>query len=183
MAIYYTPVCRLVFPYLAEPKPLGAEIHAGKYTCLVLIKKDLDVEKDIRTAIKEASDEFFKGKVPSTAKFPLKDGDEKLDDDGNVIDMYARHWYLNLSSNKQPVFIGPLKQKLDQTNIAEIKGGDYVRVKVAFSGYDSAGNKGVGSYMNAIQFVRPGDPLGGTGGDISGFNAFEEDEELTTSFE
>lgn len=181
MSIYYTPVCRIVYPFLAEPKPIDAEIHAGKYTCMVLIPKDENPEKAINAAIKEAADEFFKGKLPPGAKLPLKDGDEKLDDNGDVVPMYEGHWYINLSSNRQPTMIGPLKQALDAGSIKSIKGGDYARVKIAFVGYNSAGNKGVGAYMNAIQFIRAGDPLGGTGGDLSGFDAVED--ELADAFE
>ncbi len=155
-----TPVCRLVYPNLASPRPDDAEIHAGKYTMMVLIPKEDQATYDaLQAAANQAAVDKFKRVLPNL-RMPVKDGDEKYDKEGNPVDWYAGHWYLNLSSANQPRIIDPFKNKVDEASF--IKGGDWCRVRIAFKGYDSAGNKGVGSYVNVVQFIREGDALGGS---------------------
>ena len=167
-----TGVVRLVYPSLHEPRPADAEIHAGKYTCMVLIpKSDTDTYEKLKAAADFAAMEKFKRVLPNL-RMPIKDGDEKFDKEGEPIEWYADHWYLNLSAKLQPKMIDPLKGSMSDEQIAGIKGGDWVRVRIAFSGYDSAGNKGVGSYVNVVQFIHAGDPLGG-GDSLDDFEAVD----------
>jgi len=168
-----TPIVRCVYPNLAAPKPADSEINANKYTLLVLVPKSETawVEK-CRGLIKAVATEKFKSKA-TNVKSPLKDGDEKLNDDGDVVEMYKDHWYFNLSSAKTPFIINGMKLPVSDSEKAAIKGGDYVRVQIGLAAYDNIGNKGVGSYLNIVQFVRPGASLGGSPNDISEFDVVE----------
>jgi hypothetical protein len=167
-----TGIVRLVYPSLAEPRPDDAEIHAGKYTCMVLIpKSDEDTYNKLKAAAEHAATEKFKRVLPNL-RMPIKDGDEKFDKDGEPIGWYADHWYLNLSAKLQPKMIDPIKRGMTRDEVETIKGGDWVRVRIAFAGYDSAGNKGVGSYVNVVQFIHAGDALGG-GDNLDDFDAID----------
>lgn len=157
--IVTTPVVRIVYPNLDEPRPEDAEIDAGKYTCLVLIpKEDTKTVQAIKDAIEYAKVKKFDKRVPPNLLLPLKDGDEKMDKNGDPVEWYAGHYFLNLKSNNQPKLIDPFKNEISDASF--IKGGDWGRVRIAFTAYDKSGKKGVGSYINVFQFVRAGDPLG-----------------------
>lgn len=154
-----TGVVRIVYPNLAEPRPEDAEIDAGKYSVLVLIpKEETATIEAMEAAIEYAKTKKFPKIVPKTLLLPIKDGDEKFDKEGNPVEWYAGHYYLNLKSNNQPKLIDPFKNEIEDASF--IKGGDWCKVRIAFSGYDMAGNKGVGAYVDVVQFVRAGDPLG-----------------------
>lgn len=154
-----TGVIRIVYPNLAEPRPADAEIDAGKYTVLALIPKtDKTTIEAINAAVEYAETKKFPKGHPSKFTYPLKDGDEKFDKNGDPVEWYQGHYYLNLKSLNQPKLIDPCKQPIADPSF--IKGGDWARVRIAFSGYEQSGNRGVGSYIDVLQFVRSGDPLG-----------------------
>src|SRR5574337_990586 len=154
-----TGVVRIVYPNLAESRPAEAEIDPGKYTVLVLIpKSDTDTVEKCRAAIEFAALEKFKKMRPDLV-LPMKDGDAKVDKDGEPVEFYQGHWYFNLKSTNPPKIIDPMKNTI--ANPSFIKGGDWGRVQIAFNGYDQSGKRGVGSYINVFQFAKSGDPLGG----------------------
>ena len=171
-----TGVVRIVYPNLDQPRPEDAEIDAGKYTVLVLIpKEDTSTLKAMDAAIEYAKTKKFPKMVPKTLLLPLKDGDEKFDKEGNPVEWYAGNYYLNLKSNNSPKIIDPFKNAIEDASF--IKGGDWCKVRIAFSGYDMAGNKGVGSYVDVVQFVRAGDPLGNSD-TLDDFDVEEDDTEI-----
>lgn len=171
-----TGVVRIVYPNLDQPRPEDAEIDAGKYTVLVLIpKEDTSTLKAMDAAIEYAKTKKFPKMVPKTLLLPLKDGDEKFDKEGNPVEWYAGNYYLNLKSNNSPKIIDPFKNAIEDASF--IKGGDWCKVRIAFSGYDMAGNKGVGSYVDVVQFVRAGDPLGNSD-TLDDFDVEEDDTEV-----
>lgn len=154
-----TGIVRIVYPNLHEPRPEDAEIDAGKYSVLVLIPKDDTKTLDaIEAAIEYAKTKKFPKIVPKNLLMPIKDGDDKVDKEGEPVEWYQGHYFLNLKSNNQPRLIDPFKNPIQDASF--IKGGDWARVRIAFSGYDTAGNKGVGAYVDVVQFVRAGEPLG-----------------------
>jgi hypothetical protein len=166
-----TGVVRLVYPNVAKPRPADAEIDAGKYTAMILIpKEDKAAIKALEAAIEFAGTKKFPKGLPRGAMLPLKDGDEKTDKNGDPVPMYEGMMYLNLKTINPPRIIDPCKQVVADPSF--IKGGDWVRVRVSFTAYEKSGNKGVGSYMDVIQFIRPGDPLG----NVDTLDDFDEEE-------
>lgn len=167
-----TGIVRLVYPNLENPRPEDAEIDKNKYTVMVLIpKEDVATYEAMQEAINVAAIAKFKKARPDLA-YPIKDGDKKADKEGDPVPWYQGHWFLNLKSNNKPTILDPFKNKV--TDASFIKGGDWGRVRIAFSGYDQSGNRGVGSYVDVVQFARSGDPLGG-GENLDDFDTIEEE--------
>lgn len=177
---------RIAFPELFVPRPATAEIDANKYTVMVLIPKtEKDTIAKIQAGIKEALATKFK-KEPVDWNTPLKDGDkyyqnkvdsaDPADEEAakKTYDYYRGHYYLNLKSNDQPKVVDRGLQPVLDAGL--VKSGDYAVVSFNLSAYDTAGNKGVGSYINVVQWVKTGDSIGG-GNAMSGLVALDDEDE------
>jgi hypothetical protein len=166
----------VAFPQLFTPRAADAEIDPGKYTCMVLIPKtDEKTVNAIKDGIKSELAAKFK-KEPIDWGNPLKDGDKyfnSLDDEkAEGKEYYKGHYYLNLKSSNQPKVQDQYGKTA--TDPKSIESGDFIRVAFNLSAYDTAGNKGVGAYVQTVQFAKKGDSIGG--GSIV-FDALEEEDD------
>lgn len=157
-----TDVVRLSFVHLFEPYAAEAG-QEPKYSVTVLIdKQDKEMYKAMQRAINEAKElgkSKWKGRIPNDLDVSLRDGDEKLDDDGNPFDGFAGHWYVNAKCKNKPGIIDAFKQEI--TDSTKVYSGCYARVSVNFYGYNVSGNRGIACGLNNVQFVKDGEPLGG----------------------
>lgn len=150
---------RMSYVHIFEPHAIS-EGQDKKYSLCVLIpKSDTATLRKIKAAVDAAREEGktskWNGKIPTGLKLPLRDGD----DDRPEQPEYTGHFFLNASSKNKPAivneFVAPV---LDQT---EVYSGCYGRVALNFFAFNSAGNKGVGCGLNAVQKLADGEPLSG----------------------
>lgn len=159
-----TPEAILCFPNLFEPT--GFEGSERKtYNCVLVFPKGSDL-----TALKDLAKAAFAEKFPSgtkgSARNPFREGNEKVDEWG---EHFRDATFIRVSSNVKPGVADRARRLL--TDPDSVYAGQIVKAAVHAYGYDTKGNKGVSFGLDAIQIVRDGDPLGGSG--RSAINLFE----------
>lgn len=150
--------CRLSYTHVFNRYNPDGDQADGKYMTNVLIPKD---EKETIAAINKAIDEAKKqaivskwgGKEPKKLDMPLRDGDEK--DDEN----YEGHLFVNAKSNTRPGIVD--RKKVPIVDEEEVYSGVWAIVSVTFFGYDKNGNKGVACGLNNIMKFKDDEHFGG----------------------
>lgn len=161
-----TPMGRLSYPFLNEPDS-GREFSDNKFKTDFLIPKDVwkAEGKELKDAVLFVGREFFKDKTLELSDFknPFKDTDklEKYSSSDEVKNCVL----LRCKSVYKPIVVGPHKTNGQWADLPEeerkkIKGGDYCKLVVAIYPYGT-GDGGVTLGLNLVQFVKPGDSLGG----------------------
>lgn len=151
-----TPVFRSSYAFVHEPK----ETPNGdlKYTiCMIFNKDDKDELKQVVQAIANAAAGRFgvdPNKWPKNLKCPLRDGDEERDNPE-----YENAYFMNGGNKNKPGIVDANVQPI--TDREEFYSGCYARASLSFYSYDVQGNKGVGTGLNNLMFVRDGGRLDG----------------------
>ena len=164
-----TKEVRLSYAYLLRPRASdGDDGDRSKYGAKVLIPKDdRETMRKMREAqieaIKLGEQGKFNGKkikrndngipVWGGAWDTIHDGDESDDevDEG--------HWTVNVSSNRKP---GVIDRKFNEIlDESEIYSGCYARVSLTCQPFEYRGKVGVTFYLDNVQKLRDGEPLGG----------------------
>lgn len=151
--------CRLSYTHVFSKYAPDGDAAAGKYMTNVLIPKS---EKETIKALQQAIEAAKKaaviskwgGKEPKKLDMPLRDGDDKEDDD-----VYAGHLYVNAKSSTRPGIVD--KDRTPVVDEEEIYSGVWAVVSVTFFGYDVSGNRGVACGLNNIMKFKDGERLGG----------------------
>jgi hypothetical protein len=153
--------------YVTLNKPKAME--AGKdpeYSLALLWPKTTNI-KMIRDGIEAAAIAKFGPAAPkllgTKLKMPLKDGDSKTDDEGNVDPVYKGHWYLNAKSKQRPRILDPQMNEVDP---AEVYSGCFFHASLNFYGYEwkspqGATSKGVGVGLQSLMLVGRGKRIDG----------------------
>ena len=153
---------RLSFAHLYEPySNNGGE---PKYSVTVLMPKSDTAAKARLDAAFEAAkqkgiSEKWNGVQPPVLAVPVYDGDG-VRPNGEPFGAECRGCWVFTASSKNPVSLvdagmNPIVQK------GELYSGCYARVCVSLFAYNSAGKRGIGIGLEAVQKLRDGDPLGG----------------------
>ena len=150
--------CRLSYTHVFNRYNPDGPQEEGKFMTNVLIPKD---EKETIEAIKKAIEEAKKaaivskwgGKEPKKLDMPLRDGDEK--DDEN----YDGMLFVNAKSNTRPGIVD--RKKVPIVDEEEVYSGVWAIVSVTFFGYDKNGNKGVACGLNNIMKFKDDEHFGG----------------------
>lgn len=159
-----TPVFRVSFPAVFEPKTVPGSKGEPKYSITMLFKKTDDIS-DLKKNVAEVLTEQFGpdkakwpkfGVGPGLVRLPFRDGAEK-DYQGYGPEMLFIT-ASNTAANK-PGLVDPEVKPIISPN--EFYGGCYARAKVRAFWYDNAGNKGVSFSLGNIQKVKDGEPFGG----------------------
>ena len=157
-----TGECRFSFVHLAEPySNNGSE---PKYSLTVLMPKGDTMSKARfdaaqQSAIQDGVAKKWNGVKPPVLALSIHDGDG-VRPNGEPFGPECRgHWVFTASS-KNPVPMvdentNPIIQKTD------IYSGCYGRVCISLFPYNSAGKRGIGIGLEAVQKLRDGDPLSG----------------------
>jgi hypothetical protein len=169
---------RFSYANVFEPKALN-EGDTPKYSvCLLIPKSDTKTVDKIKKAI-EAAKVAGKavladknGKIPSTVKNPLRDGDDERGDDPAFEGMY----FINANSHRKPSIVGKdLEPIMSQE---EFYSGCYGRASLNFYAYNVQ-SKGIAAGLNNLQKLEEGEPLAGgstASEDFGGENAWEDDD-------
>lgn len=156
---------RMSYTYLFEPQvPLGG--GEPKYELTILIPKaDAATVAKVQAAIREARDTYCAKHgataLPASPKHPLRDGDG-LRESGEPYGPECRGCYVLKARCKQkPVVVDAFGNPI--TDPAEIYGGCYGRASFTLFGYNTAGQKGIGAALLAVQKLHDGEPFGTVG--------------------
>lgn len=146
------------FSYLHAFEPVKAEgSDTAKYSVSLIIdkkdKKTLDAVNAAINVAKEALRMKSGGKIPATAKFPLRDGDEKDDE------AYKGSYYLTASSITRPGIVDRNRQPIIDPE--EIYSGCYGLASINFYPFAKPMSCGVACGLNNLLKLSDGDPLGG----------------------
>ena len=150
--------CRLSYTHVFNRYNPDGPQEEGKFMTNVLIPMD---EKETITAINKAIEEAKKqaivskwgGKEPKKLDMPLRDGDEK--DDEN----YDGHFFVNAKSNTRPGIVD--RKRVPIVDEEEVYSGVWAVVSVTFFGYDKNGNKGIACGLNNIMKFKDDEHFGG----------------------
>lgn len=148
-----------------------------KYSvCILIPKSDTITVEKIRKAI-EAAKQVGKakiadksGKIPSTVKTPLRDGDEERGDDPTFEGMY----FINANSTRKPSIVDKDLNPIMSRD--EFYSGCYGRASLNFYAYN-VNSKGIAAGLNNLQKLSDGEPLAGGSTaeeDFGGDNAYDE---------
>lgn len=169
--------CRLSYTHVFNRYNPDGDQADGKYMTNVLIPKDeketiAAINKAIDVAKKQAIVSKWGGKEPKKLDMPLRDGDEK--DDEN----YEGHLFVNAKSNTRPGIVD--RKKVPIVDEEEIYSGVWAIVSITFFGYDKNGNRGVACGLNNIMKFKDGERLGGRASAESDFGDIdcEDDDDL-----
>ncbi len=151
--------CRLSYTHVFSKYAPDGDVANGKYMTNVLIPKSEKetikaLQQAIETAKKVAVTSKWSGKEPKKLDMPLRDGDDKDDDE-----VYGDHFYVNAKSSTRPGVCD--KHKTPIVDEDEIYSGVWAIVSVTFFGYDISGNRGVACGLNNIMKFKDGERLGG----------------------
>jgi len=160
-----TPIMRLSFPALFEPKanPSGKM----KYGCSLLISKDdvagvKQLQDAIQKAMQKGKETLWSNKIPAFRYQPFRDGDAELASGEKTDPVYKNTFFLNASADTAPGIVmatgsGP-KPILD---VSAIFAGCWVRADINAFPYKNSGNCGVGWGLNNVLLVKEGERLDG----------------------
>lgn len=148
-----------------------------KYSVTLLIDKTdtatiAAIKKAIAAEIKvfHEKNPKFNGKLPSTFRNPLRDGDEKLDQDG-----FDGFMFLNAKRNEKqgrPIVID--RHKAPITVKEDMYSGSWGVASISFYPYNTTGSTGIGVGLNGIQKVTDDDRLDG-GASVNDFEDMEDE--------
>ena len=165
-----TPEAIASFPNLFEAS--GFPGTEPKYSITLLWEKEEDLSA-LKAACEAAAEKKWGDKRPANIQFPMKNGDEKLDKEGNVRSEYAGRKYLvakSKQSDPPKVVDLSLQPFLDAT---EIYGGCKVRAAISFFAWSFGGQHGISAYLGNIQKTQDSEPFGGGGNSVENdFGAF-----------
>jgi hypothetical protein len=151
------------FSYLAWSQPKKNELSGkDEYSTELLIpKSDESGIAAIKAAMKAALDKKFPGgKYPPNLRNPLRDGDSEVKQDGSPLgSQYAGHYFIRTKSNEAPGVVDAQGQPI--MIASDFVSGDYGRASITAFAYQQAGNSGVSFYLNNLQKLASGEPLGG----------------------
>lgn len=153
---------RWSYCHIFEPVAIS-EGSPKKYSVSLLIPETDQVTLNkIRAAIRAAYEEGaakLKGNSKTlppleSLKTPLRHGSERPDDPA-----YQGCWFINASSNSAPGLVdADLNPILDKSLIFS---GVYGRASINFYAYNTGTARGVAAGLANLQYLRPGEPLGG----------------------
>jgi Protein of unknown function (DUF2815) len=183
-----TPGKLVRFSYLHVFRPhLNKESGRSEYSVQIMIPKaNTEDVAAIKAAIAEQEKILWpKGNLPPKYQYPLKDGDTHKSQKGEDRSVPG-HWLLTSKTDAYPrvkgsndedktapvnpppevagttrgTELGPNgKPKLELLTESQVKSGDWGRVSVNVKSY-TTGNTGTSAFLNSLQKVQTGEPLG-----------------------
>lgn len=162
---------RLSFPQIWTPKSF-APGQDPRFNANFLIDKETQADQiaKLKDAVNALAAEKWKGKKPGGLKLCLGDGEEK-DYDG-----YENAVYVSASTKVRPVIVDQKKNPLAEED-GKPYAGCYVNVALSLWCQDNQWGKRVNATLDAIQFVKDGEPFGGKKVTADVFGEIEEEDD------
>ncbi len=148
---------RFSYANVWQPKSINGSDE--KYSVsLIIPKSDKKTIADIQAAIEQAKQDGkakFGGKIPSSMKLPLRDGDTDRPED----ETYKNCYFVNANSKDRPNIVDKSVQPiLDQS---EFYSGCYGKASITFYAFNTNGNKGIACGLQNLQKISDGQQLSG----------------------
>ena len=169
---------RFCYPNVFEPVAMN-EGEQPKYSiCILIPKSDTKTLDAINKAVEaakvagKAKIADKNGKIPSTIKIPLRDGDEERGDDPAFEGMM----FINANSNRKPAIVD--KELNPIMSQDEFYSGCYGRVSINFYAFNVQ-SKGIAAGLQNIQKLEDGEMLAGGSTaeeDFGGDNEWSDDD-------
>ena len=152
---------RFSYVHVFKPKPSDDGGEPKFSTVLLISKKDQKTLDAIKAAIEEAKKkgiDKFGGKIPVNLKNPLRDGNTDPPG-GNPRPELMGMYFITATTTDRPVVVDENRQ--DIIDQSQIYSGCYGRASITFAAYNhKSGGKGIGAYLNGLQKLADGEPLG-----------------------
>lgn len=151
-----TGEARIAFPYLFEPRK-GEDGKADRWEVIMMIPKSqkCGTMPALGAMVKEAIKKALGDKpAPNGWINPLRDGDAE---DLQKYPERKGHWIFRARAFRAPVVVD--RNKAEIMDARQIYGGCYVRAEISAAWFDKV-SRGVNIYVNLVQKLRDGDPLG-----------------------
>lgn len=145
-----TPIGRVLWTDLTKPD------QYGKYGVKVAFPLDTDISA-LEKAVNDAASAKWGAKIPKKCLMPIKDGNEEVNDDGEVWETSKDMRIVRFKTKRPPVVIGQDKSPM---SAEEIYSGCYVRVRSDVFAFDGT-SKGVSCQLDMMQFAKAGERIGG----------------------
>ena len=161
-----------------KPRSFDGDEKSARYSVTLLLEEGSEEMKQMEDAILDVAKEKWNAKAPGILKklrkeerTCLRDGDGKLSKDGDPVDGFEGHYYVTASNKARPHTLNKYKETItletDGEFIGERRGprsGDFGAAMVSCWAMDNKFGQRVNCQLDAIMFLREGDPLGGSGG-------------------
>lgn len=174
--IIVTPMVRLAFPNLAEPRAME-EGQTPKYQATLLFDEEAQASKEfkrIKKAVEKAVQDKWGDQPPKKLRRPFL----TTDDLNNVPDGYEdEHVIVRCNTTIQPGCVDSRNQPV--LNVAEtFYPGAWVRAAVhAFAWSHKTGGNGVSISLDHIQFAKDGEPFGRRTKPTDVFESMDDDDD------
>ena len=162
--------CRLSSPNVKTDKSSGDTWD--EYSMCIMFDKTVDLQK-LHDMVKEQIKAQWSDKIPKKLKLPIKDGDDTEDDNsGEQANLFGK-FYLNCKTKFEPKVVG---RDLQPLPLSSVYSGCKVRASLVAKAFESSDGaaKGVTFYLQNIQFIADGEPLGGSGMEVNEFEEMKE---------
>jgi len=159
---------RIIWPDLFTARKVDPnnEKEEPMYSVTVMIPKESAEGKAAIAALRQAITSIWTAQWPGDKvrgdKQPMRDGDAKdsATDEYIMNETYRGYITLRAKSKRPPTVVDKDMRQLDE-RAGYPAGGDWCNVTLGLFTYDGKFGKGVSCGIDAVQFVRSGDPLGG----------------------
>jgi hypothetical protein len=137
----------------------------GKFKCDLIFDKASPALKKLKKLRKEVLDNAYPNVNQKKLVNPIKNGDEKFDEDAEAYWMYENTEYITISSNRAVAVFGPNAKPITAVNSDEFYPGCHAVARInAFEWSfteDNMTKRGIGFGFNAIQKVKDDEPFSG----------------------
>lgn len=167
-----TPKFRAAFVTLFEPRGMDDDPDGKKsYSVTMLFDKNADLS-EMKKAVEAAIQKKWGNKRPANLRLPFRDAGEKA---GEYEGFKKGMTFVTARTYDKP-------QVVDQdvnpiTDRKELYSGCYAWATVVAGAYEARGNKGVAFYLNNVQKLADGEPLGGTSRAEDDFKPVDSDDD------
>ena len=157
-----SPIGRIAYPFIASPRA-RKDTDKPRYSVCLVFPEGTDFT-EIRALCRAAAEKKFPQGIPKGIKSPLRSGEERRRDDGTLpegflaTDIYIDFW--RYAEQGEVECLGPDKNTI---LASDIYSGCFGRVLCNASAYSVDGNKGVSLHLEAFQFAKDGERVGGDG--------------------
>lgn len=167
------------FLHLLEPNEFEGKVN---YSANILMPKDMlapGTEKVLRQAVQDALEigkhTKFKGKIPRNPDDPIREGDDKFDENPDLYEAYEGCYYMvakKPESQGKPNLFDKYGDKVTEAGILE--SGYWFAFDVNFYAFNRAGNQGVAVGLNSVRLMKIDEKFAGGPSAESSLDAFDD---------
>jgi hypothetical protein len=174
------PKCRSSFMYVNKLEKDDNDVNKCR-TQVLIPKSDTKTVNAMKAAIDEASMvKFGKKALKTSSKFnyPLRDGDQELEDEEIEGEHYKGHYFLSATAYKVPGLVDKSNTRIEDPDEREevCVSGNHFRFSLTVKGFDNE-SKGIRVLLNNLMFIKEGERLDGGMKAEDEFEAFEDSDD------